>query len=97
MDLNSVTARPYSPEGCRQLVCAGGGAVGFGLAAPTGRRSQPISWIRVKKFVTTTSFATCQTLVHGFHPQATLEEGLRITLDAEFKNPDPTRAVFLTE
>lgn len=97
MILNTAIERTRSPENRRQVFGAGGGAQDLRLAASTDGRTLPISWIRVKKFVTTTAFATCQAQVHGFHPQATLEEGLRVTLDSEFRHPDPNRTVFLTE
>ncbi len=66
------------------------------VAAITGRRL-PVSWIRVKKFAATTSFASSRKDALGFLPATTLEQALRLTLDAEFVNPDPTRPVFVTE
>jgi nucleoside-diphosphate-sugar epimerase len=78
-------------------------ALGLGLGrvadvvAAVTRRRLPVSWIRVKKFASTTSFASARKDALGFRPITTLEMALRLTLDAEFVNPDPKRPVFLTE
>jgi len=60
-------------------------------------RSLPISWIRVKKFTSTTSFASAAHQVPGFLAPVTLREGLDRTLHHEFVEPDPMAPVFFTE
>ena len=72
------------------------GAVAEVVSRLTGRRL-PISRVRAKKFVSTTSFATRFSDEHQFQPKMKLEDAIHETLDAEFINPDPTRPEFLTE
>lgn len=72
------------------------GAVAEVVTRVTGRRL-PISRVRAKKFVSTTSFATRFAQEHQFQPKVALEDAIHATLDAEFINPDPNRPEFLTE
>lgn len=78
-------------------------AIGYGIGAiaevvsrVTGRRL-PISRVRAKKFVSTTSFATKLADEHGFQPKIALEDAIHQTLDAEFIHPDPNLPEFVTE
>ena len=65
------------------------------LAGLTGR-SLPISAIRVRKFSSTSAFTSRAQGVKGFVAPVSLQEGLRITLQQEFLNPQP-HPVFYTE
>lgn len=67
------------------------------LVSAVSGRTLPVSSIRVKKFVSTTSFSSAARNMAGFRAPYTLEEGLARTLDAEFVNPDPDRQIFYTE
>ncbi|MEO0697573.1 MAG: NAD(P)-dependent oxidoreductase [Pseudomonadota bacterium] len=67
-----------------------------GAAKITGKRF-PISKIRVKKFTSTTSFASAVHHLSDFEPVASLESGLEETLTHEFVAPDPAAPVFYTE
>lgn len=71
------------------------GHVADGVSRVTGRRL-PISAIRVRKFTSSTAFASAAGQT-GFQPPVPLEEGLRRTLEAEFISPDPARETFETE
>jgi nucleoside-diphosphate-sugar epimerase len=57
----------------------------------------PISSIRIKKFCTSSEFASTQGELNGFVAPYTLQEGLDRTLEAEFINSDPDRQLFYTE
>lgn len=72
------------------------GAIAEVVSSATGRRL-PISRVRAKKFVSTTSFATRFASEHQFRPATKLEDAIHETLDAEFIHPDPARPEFLTE
>lgn len=72
------------------------GRIADGFSRLTGRRL-PISYIRVRKFVSTTAFKSCNSVPEAFRPRFTLTEGLRATIVAEFLNPDPSRTIFETE
>jgi len=65
------------------------------LAGLTGR-SLPISAIRVRKFSSTSAFTSRAHGFNGFVAPVSLHEGLRITLQQEFLNPQP-HPVFYTE
>ena len=65
------------------------------FAGLTGR-SLPISAIRVRKFSSTSAFTSRAHGVKGFVAPVSLHEGLRITLQKEFLNPQP-HPVFYTE
>lgn len=60
-------------------------------------RKLPISSIRVKKFCSSSAFASKKSTLDGFEPPFTLEEGIERTLENEFISPDPEREVFFTE
>jgi len=62
----------------------------------TGKKL-PISSIRIKKFCSTTSFASAKHKLDGFQTPYTLEDGLNRTLQSEFVIPDPDREIFYTE
>lgn len=68
------------------------------LASLIIRKNFPISSIRVKKFIATTSFSA--KVAHsqkGFTAPVKLEDGIKATLDSEFINPDPNAIKFYTE
>lgn len=66
------------------------------LAKVSGRNFA-ISSIRVKKFNSSTQFASNKINLDEFTPPFTINEGLERTLSAEFIFPDPSREVFFTE
>lgn len=72
------------------------GHLADGVAKLTGRRL-PISAIRVRKFMATTSFASAAHGVPGFRAPYTMAEGLEVTLQRDFLHPDPQAVVFETE
>ena len=72
------------------------GHVADGVTRVTGKRL-PLSAIRVKKFTSSTAFATAAHQVPGFAAPVSLSDGIARTLDAEFLHPDPERPVFETE
>lgn len=72
------------------------GYLADGIATVTSK-SLPVSAIRVRKFITTTTFSSCAHAVPGFIAQVPLTEGIDRTLMAEFINPDPNQPVFYTE
>ncbi|HAB39305.1 MAG TPA: UDP-N-acetylglucosamine 4-epimerase [Rhodobacteraceae bacterium] len=57
----------------------------------------PISSIRVKKFCSSSQFASNKSSLNGFEASFTLEEAISRTLQNEFLNPNPDREVFFTE
>jgi GlcNAc-P-P-Und epimerase len=61
------------------------------------RKKLPLSSIRVKKFCSSTAFASKKLDLDGFKAPYTLQEGIGSTLRSEFIEPDPTREVFYTE
>jgi len=69
---------------------------GFDLLAMVLRKKLPISSIRVKKFMGTTSFNT-SIAQSGFRPTVPLEEGLRTTLRYEFLEDNSAKKTFITE
>jgi len=67
------------------------------VVAKLTKRTFPISRIRVKKFTSTTAFASSARSYPNFTAPYTLTEGIERTLDHEFLNPDPTAETFETE
>ncbi|KKL95733.1 hypothetical protein LCGC14_1851640 [marine sediment metagenome] len=65
--------------------------------SPLLGRNLPISSIRVKKFVSNSSFSSGAHGFRGFAAPIGLSEGLRRTLNSEFINPDPQAESFVTE
>ncbi|HRC59439.1 MAG TPA: NAD-dependent epimerase/dehydratase family protein [Candidatus Propionivibrio aalborgensis] len=72
------------------------GHVADGVTRITGKRL-PLSAIRVRKFTTSTAFATRAHQVPGFVAPVSLADGMARTLDAEFLHPEATRPIFYTE
>lgn len=66
------------------------------LTALTGKKL-PLSSIRVKKFCSSTAFASAKADLDGFSPPFSLQEGIDRTLQSEFIAPDPEREIFFTE
>lgn len=62
----------------------------------TGKKL-PISGIRVKKFCSTTEFASSSHKLDDFVAPFKLHEGIDSTLRSEFISPDPNREIFFTE
>ena len=62
----------------------------------TGKKL-PLSSIRVKKFCSSTAFASAKGELDGFKPPFALQEGIDRTLHSEFISPDPNREIFFTE
>ena len=69
---------------------------GFDIIAFILRKKLPISSIRVKKFLKTTSFTSSITS-SGFIPKYNLEEGLQKTLKYEFLEDHPQDNLFYSE
>jgi nucleoside-diphosphate-sugar epimerase len=69
---------------------------GFDMLALILNKKLPISSIRVKKFMGTTSFNT-SIAQSGFEPSVTLETGLKRTLRYEFIEDNSTKRTFTTE
>ena len=61
------------------------------------RRKLLISSIRIKKFCSTSTFATSKSELDGFVQPYELEDGIKRTIHQEFINPDPKRQIFYTE
>lgn len=57
----------------------------------------PVSSLRIKKFVSSTEFATNKSSFDGFLAPFSLQDGLSRTLQSEFIMPDPNREIFFTE
>lgn len=57
----------------------------------------PLSSIRVKKFCSSTEFASSKDMLAGFNAPFTLQEGIDRTLHSEFISPDHNREIFYTE
>lgn len=72
------------------------GYVADGFTAVTGKKL-PLSSIRVKKFCSSTAFASAKQDLDDFEPPYTLQEGIDRTLHSEFISPDPKREIFFTE
>lgn len=71
------------------------GGVADIIARLTGK-TLPLSRVRVRKFISTTSFSTRHAADHGFVPQVDLNDAIKRTLTAEFIDPDPNRPIFET-
>lgn len=69
---------------------------GFDIIAMLIRKKLPVSAIRVKKFMGTTSFDTSLAET-GFKPKISLREGVARTLTYEFLEDNSTDKVFFTE
>ena len=67
------------------------------LVAKISGKNLPLSSIRMKKFCSTTAFASAKEELDRFRPPFTLREGLYRTLKSEFISPDPDREIFHTE
>ena len=67
------------------------------LIAKLSGKNLPVSLIRVKKFASSTEFASSKFTLHDFHPPYTLSEGLVRTLESEFVAPKPGMEIFYTE
>ncbi len=61
------------------------------------KKPLPVSTIRVRKFCSTTQFASSAAYPSSFVAPYTLHEGLKRTIHSEFIDPDPDREVFYTE
>jgi nucleoside-diphosphate-sugar epimerase len=72
------------------------GYIADGITRITGK-NLPLSSIRVKKFCSSTAFASAKSDVNNFLPPFTLQEGIACTLKSEFLAPDPEREIFYTE
>lgn len=72
------------------------GYVADAVSVVTGK-NLPISSIRVRKFCSSTSFASSKNNLDNFEPPYSLQEGIDRTLHSEFISPDPGREIFFTE
>ena len=72
------------------------GYVADAVTTVTGKKL-PLSSIRVKKFCSSTAFASAKNSLDNFEPPYTLQEGIDRTLHSEFISPDPKREIFFTE
>lgn len=61
------------------------------------RKKLPLNSIRVKKFCSSTAFASAKNKLDNFEPPYSLQEGIDRTLHSEFISPDPKREIFFTE
>lgn len=68
----------------------------FDFLAKISRKKLPVSSIRVKKFMATTSFETCIKDL-GFKPKYTILKGLTNTVNYEFIEDNSTKPTFKTE
>lgn len=62
------------------------GGYALDLAARLTRRTFPISAVRIRKFVASTTVNTDRLLASGYRPRYSLEEALRRTVAAEFRD-----------
>ena len=69
----------------------------FDLISRLSGKRFSVSSIRVKKFVSSSQFATSAGQLEEFKPPFSLLEGIERTLESEFISPDPNREVFYTE
>lgn len=60
-------------------------------------KNLPVSYIRIKKFVSSTEFQSSKSKLDSFTPIFSLRDGLDRTLQSEFLEPDPAREIFYTE
>ena len=67
------------------------------LAAKLSGKNLPVSSIRVKKFASSTVFASNQSNLDFFNAPFLLSDGLQRTIQSEFINSDPNREIFYTE
>ena len=72
------------------------GYIADGFSKLTGRNF-PVSSIRIKKFTSSTEFASSKNKLSGFEAPFSLSEGINNTLHSEFVAPDPNREIFYTE
>lgn len=72
------------------------GYVADAVTTVTGKKL-PLSSIRVKKFCSSTAFASEKNELANFEPPYSLQEGIDRTLHSEFISPDPNREIFFTE
>lgn len=72
------------------------GYVADAMTTITGK-SLPLSSIRVKKFVSSTAFASAKHELDSFESPYALHEGIDRTLHSEFIAPNPKREIFFTE
>lgn len=72
------------------------GYVADGVARISGK-NLPISSVRIRKFTSSTEFASGKSSLDGFVAPYSLQEGISKTLESEFLNPDPSRQIFYTE
>lgn len=61
------------------------------------RKNLSVSSIRVKKFVSSTEFASAKSKLDNFEALFLVSEGVQRTLISEFISPDPDREIFFTE
>ncbi|MDP4759899.1 MAG: sugar phosphate nucleotidyltransferase, partial [Schleiferiaceae bacterium] len=76
-----------------------GMAIGYFADAVTAVKAKklPLSSIRIKKFCSSTAFASAKHDLDSFEPPFTLQEGIDRTLYSEFISPDVSREIFFTE
>ncbi len=67
------------------------------LIANATKKTLPISAIRIRKFCSTTNFASAAHSLKGFKAKTSLLEAIDSTLKYEFINPNPNAPVFYTE
>ena len=60
-------------------------------------KNLPVSYIRIKKFASSTEFQSSKSKLDSFAPSFSLREGLDRTFQSEFLEPDPAREIFYTE
>ena len=77
------------------VVGAALGAVADILSVIT-RRKLPISYIRVKKFASSTEFTSTCKFYQEFQAPFSMMEAIDLTIEQEFISPDPNREVFYT-
>lgn len=67
------------------------------LVAKFSGKNLLVSSVRVKKFVSSTEFASAKDNLEQFIAPFSLSDGLQRTLQSEFIDPDPNREIFFTE
>ena len=69
----------------------------FDLLSVINSKKFTISYIRIKKFCSTSDFTSSKNNIKEFKPPYTLREGIENTLKTEFIDPNPLEEVFFTE
>ena len=67
------------------------------VVARISGKNLPVSFIRVKKFASSSEFKSAKHSLDGFIAPYHLNDGVKRTLQSEFITPDLEREIFITE